>query len=595
MADIFTRAGYAPNSRRGLKMMELFAGIGGMRTAALEAGLELDSVHPYEINPSALLAYCHNFSDQEETKVILPKVGCLYKHKPNSKRSTSPKPRNLLGLTADEWHAVSPDLLTMSPPCQPFTRQGLQLDTSDPRSEPLQHVLTLLQTVRELPAMLLLENVKGFETSSSRNLVTRALRNRGYLFQEFLLCPSQLGVPNSRLRYYLLAILSPDTNQTDQAGSHESLTTESCHIQRKFPVCLCFGQNLKASNYVNKAQECQTCHRIIIHDILSLLSRFHFPSYVSPDKFPCNQSESAGETETFADVTPPIAKFLEKEIFSSPLGSSLQPDNQGNILIKSNPNKTVINSTQNDQLDQIIHDDVQKFSECHRPVLEGGSLTLLNSNSGEQASERLVCPIYATPGNDGSNVTPGPSVEDNSTLMKNMSQFELKPKILVRYAMLLDIVDDTSQRSCCFTKAYGRLVEGTGSVFNPSGRAALDAAFETWRSSKCNNEIVTETKGSITEQNNEGRRPLEPLLDHLSDDEISELNNPLLPLKLRFFSPSECLRLMCFPSSFSFPASLTTRQQYQLIGNSVNVLVVTVLLKYLRYWHLNGDIKQDRP
>ena len=55
----------------------------------------------------------------------------------------------------------------------------------------------------------------------------------------------------------------------------------------------------------------------------------------------------------------------------------------------------------------------------------------------------------------------------------------------------------------------------------------------------------------------------------------------LLPLKLRYFSPREVANLMCFPDSFSIPADVTLRQSYKVLGNSLNVLVVSVLVKYL--------------
>ena len=52
-------------------------------------------------------------------------------------------------------------------------------------------------------------------------------------------------------------------------------------------------------------------------------------------------------------------------------------------------------------------------------------------------------------------------------------------------------------------------------------------------------------------------------------------------LKLRYFSPREVANLMCFPDSFSIPADVTLRQSYKVLGNSLNVLVVSVLVKYL--------------
>lgn len=48
----------------------------------------------------------------------------------------------------------------MSPPCQPFTRQGKQKDVGDPRTQPLLHILQLIPQIERLK-FILVENVKG--------------------------------------------------------------------------------------------------------------------------------------------------------------------------------------------------------------------------------------------------------------------------------------------------------------------------------------------------------------------------------------------------------------------------------------------------
>jgi tRNA (cytosine38-C5)-methyltransferase len=53
------------------------------------------------------------------------------------------------------------------------------------------------------------ENVKGFESSEARNLLVAALHQKQFVTQEFLLNPMQFGIPNSRLRYYLLGKRAP--------------------------------------------------------------------------------------------------------------------------------------------------------------------------------------------------------------------------------------------------------------------------------------------------------------------------------------------------------------------------------------------------
>lgn len=63
------------------------------------------------------------------------------------------------------------------------------------------------------------------------------------------------------------------------------------------------------------------------------------------------------------------------------------------------------------------------------------------------------------------------------------------------------------------------------------------------------------------------------------------------PLRLRYFSPEELLRLFGFnpridslePAYFKWPDTkvVRLRSQYRLIGNSVNVTVVQALIEYL--------------
>ncbi|XP_072010322.1 tRNA (cytosine(38)-C(5))-methyltransferase [Engystomops pustulosus] len=98
-------------------------------------------------------------------------------------------------------------MILMSPPCQPFTRIGLQGDVSDPRAKSFLYVLEILPRLQKTPKYILLENVKGFESSEARDTMIRTLEGCGYKYQELLLSPPCLGIPNSRLRYFLIAKL----------------------------------------------------------------------------------------------------------------------------------------------------------------------------------------------------------------------------------------------------------------------------------------------------------------------------------------------------------------------------------------------------
>ncbi|CAG0896851.1 unnamed protein product [Cyprideis torosa] len=173
-------AGSSSFDGSSVRVLELFSGIGGMCMASQRAGFG-SVVSAIDINPVANQVFSHSHH---------PAKGVL-------------KARNINSLAPRDFADV--DALLMSPPCQPFSRNGNRLDLSDPRTEPLSQVTELLRTAETIPKMILLENVKGFESSDACSCLKEVLKSRGYSLQEFLLSPNQVGIPNSRLRYFLLA------------------------------------------------------------------------------------------------------------------------------------------------------------------------------------------------------------------------------------------------------------------------------------------------------------------------------------------------------------------------------------------------------
>ena len=168
-----------------LRAVEFYAGVGGFHYSLLKSEINADVVASFDLNPTANKIYSHNF--------------------PN----TAHLNRNICGLSASELDKLEPDFMHMSPPCQPFTRQGLRRDSDDRRTDSFFHLMLIISEMRSPPNYVLMENVQGFETSHTRNEFTEMLQRVGYSYQEFLLSPNQFGVPNSRLRYYLLAKKKP--------------------------------------------------------------------------------------------------------------------------------------------------------------------------------------------------------------------------------------------------------------------------------------------------------------------------------------------------------------------------------------------------
>eukprot|EP00049_Salpingoeca_infusionum_P004358 m.78276 g.78276 ORF g.78276 m.78276 type:complete len:444 (+) comp12531_c0_seq1:180-1511(+) len=170
-----------------LRVLELYSGIGGMH-AALERAVpgQYNVVSAFDINNIANDIYKHNFPD---TKVF---QGLIEGIRPD--------------VFARRYQA---DVYMMSPPCQPYTRTGHQQGIDDSRSKSFVYILNAIRTLEHPPSYILLENVKGFEFSNGRNAIIDVLKERDYTWQEFLLSPDQFGIPNSRVRYFLVAVRAP--------------------------------------------------------------------------------------------------------------------------------------------------------------------------------------------------------------------------------------------------------------------------------------------------------------------------------------------------------------------------------------------------
>lgn len=145
-----------------------------------------------------------------------------------------PVRRNVEHLTTDFLEKLGDaDVWTASPPCQPYTRKGLEKHGEDARALSF---INLLQLFPELapgkkPHRILVENVVGFETSATRDLLVNTLLP-GYDVREFVgVSPSDIGVPNTRPRYYLLAkrkgLGFVDTTKPFQSGENVNGTPDN--------------------------------------------------------------------------------------------------------------------------------------------------------------------------------------------------------------------------------------------------------------------------------------------------------------------------------------------------------------------------------
>lgn len=159
--------------------IDLFAGIGGFRLA-LEA-LGGNCIRFSEINRDAIEAYCTNYEESEDRNLgDITRITCLPPH----------------------------DILTAGVPCQSWSIAGRNLGFDDDRGQLWNDTLFLLRQSR--PKAFIFENVKGLadpRNQQALQYILQRIREAGYFAKHFVLTSSDYGVPQDRVRVYIIGFL----------------------------------------------------------------------------------------------------------------------------------------------------------------------------------------------------------------------------------------------------------------------------------------------------------------------------------------------------------------------------------------------------
>lgn len=182
-----------------VKFVDLFSGIGGIRlgfTQALDRyGLNYECVLSSEIDKHACKTYELNFHEI---------------------------PQGDIRLISE----VSPfDFLLAGFPCQPFSYAGKKQGFGDTRGTLFFEIERILQKYK--PKALLLENVRGLTThdgGKTFKTIISSLENIGYGVKYLILNSSNFGVPQNRVRLYIVGLYNqtPKMTITSDAGSADS-------------------------------------------------------------------------------------------------------------------------------------------------------------------------------------------------------------------------------------------------------------------------------------------------------------------------------------------------------------------------------------
>jgi len=214
----------------------------------------------------------------------------------------------------------------------------------------------------------------------------------------------------------------------------------------------------------------------------------------------------------------PLTKYVCQESFEKDPKAN---DNNGSVNTDSSANGMSINAPACK-----IHTSLKELGVQPEHQKEDS-----DTDGGQQHHQRLPCIAEILDRNGNDNL-----------------QLRVPEKLLSsNAAWCFDIVTPQDQRSSCFTHSYGQYVRGTGSVL-----------------------YFGDTKTSSTNDGSERLRLVPPEEREFDKDWAKGLD---LTNGLRYFSGMELARLFDFSDSFSFPTGVTRKQQWKLLGNSLNVRV----------------------
>jgi len=170
-----------------VKFVDLFAGTGGIRLAFERAmakrGLLAECVKSAEIDQKACETYRMNFSEDAFCDV-----------------------KNIANLPRF-------DVLLAGFPCQAFSSAGKMMGFDDTRGTLFFEVAKIIKSHR--PQVCFLENVRGLishDKGKTLSVILATLHELGYSVEYRLLNSSNFGIPQNRVRIYIVASLNTEIN-----------------------------------------------------------------------------------------------------------------------------------------------------------------------------------------------------------------------------------------------------------------------------------------------------------------------------------------------------------------------------------------------
>ena len=118
-----------------------------------------------------------------------------------------------------------------------------------------------------------------------------------------------------------------------------------------------------------------------------------------------------------------------------------------------------------------------------------------------------------------------------------------------------------------------------------SARAVLESSRTCFGdfSTSCERCVLTIVSGRRSHQDDDGGRQDDDGEEAIAQKPLDRTDMLQYGGRLRRFTPKELLNLFGFPLDYHFPSEIKLEHQYKLIGNSINVTVVTALVNELLF------------
>lgn len=164
-----------------MKVIDLFAGVGGLSQGFIKAGFEIILANEYDKEIAEAYQFNH-----KSTKVITD---------------------DIRDVKIADWlpYLGQADVVIGGPPCQGFSQKGKRMNIDDDRNFMFKYFIEVVKLAR--PRFFLLENVPNITTTSDgffKNQIIEEFNNLGYDVTNKVLNSVNFGVPQQRKRAFFL-------------------------------------------------------------------------------------------------------------------------------------------------------------------------------------------------------------------------------------------------------------------------------------------------------------------------------------------------------------------------------------------------------